>query len=258
MKALVISDVDGNITVTHIAHSINETTEYSAQSFEVDMKSTDITHDTGTQYKLGAYITTTTKVLMYSFYLNNKITDGSSVGYMVYPTKFLGKKYIIPSFLTTWYNSQHYTDMRSVLTIAAIEPNTMVTITSKAGNKTIRLLQYQNVEISSGIDMSCSHVDSSKPIVVISGNFYRNLPTSWQAENRSPLLQMVLPTSQWDTIYVIPEIQTRTNNTVRIYSLNDGRKTNFALQLHNEHDFKAKTEATTTWYDFTHKNLIYI
>ena len=99
--------------------------------------------------------------------------------------------------------------MRSILTTSALESNTMVTITSVAGNNTFRLEKYQTFEMSSGADMSGSLVEASKPVVVLSDNYFRNLPMSATTGNSSPLLQMVLPPTQRDNMYIIPELQTR-------------------------------------------------
>lgn len=97
VKTLLVPEDKGALSQFYFSSHFSVTTLYSRHANEIYISNSVVLTNDGT-LSAGVEIITTSKVLMYSFILNNKAADDSSVGYMAYPTKFMGKKYIIPFF----------------------------------------------------------------------------------------------------------------------------------------------------------------
>jgi hypothetical protein len=76
----------------------------------------------------------------------------------------------------------------------------------------LKMSQYETVQLSHVSDLSGSIVTSSYPVGVVSGNKCNSVTKA----TCNHFIEMILPFDQLDNTYIVPIIQHRTNNTVRI------------------------------------------
>lgn len=82
--------------------------------------------------------------------------------------------------------------------------------------------KYTAFQIWHSSDKSRTRVTASKPVTVVSGNKCVNEDSSHVYHNRNRLfVEMVLPTNQLDNVYIIPHLNDRLENDVRVIAVHD-------------------------------------
>ncbi|XP_076111579.1 IgGFc-binding protein-like isoform X2 [Mytilus galloprovincialis] len=174
-------------------------------------------------HQAGAEIYSNVPITLYGFLFKRTVSEG----FYVLPTRYASTYYVVPSF--TVYNSNSL----SLFSLSSLYSNTAIKINFKmkdglisyeniqySDNQTLTLLlnQYTTFQISHTSDLTGTKIIASKPVVVVSGNKcnYVNGKASCQ-----PFIEMVLPTNQLDNLYVIPHLNYRLENTVRVIAVND-------------------------------------
>ncbi|XP_071136389.1 uncharacterized protein [Mytilus edulis] len=189
----------------------------------------------------GVELSFSSKVSLYAMTYCSKSREKYSEGFLVIPTNFLSTKYIVPVYTPEY-------GLHSLFAIAAFKPNTIVNINLKVNGATssyinVVLRAYETYQYSHPDDLSGTLITSTEPIAVVSGNIGHTIA----AGGHNPFTEMVLPSDQWDTFYVIPEIAKRPSNIVRIYS---NKPTN--VTIHYQDKIESKSIPERKFIDFDH------
>ncbi|CAG2237381.1 unnamed protein product [Mytilus edulis] len=145
---------------------------------------------------------------------------------------YLGDKcqyaeYIVPSFSVFCSSCQSLFALTSVYSNTKIEINFKMQHGSAAfgnkqysNNETLVLVLNMNTafQIWHSSDLIGTRITASKPLLVVSGHKYNKINGKGGGQ---PFLEMVLPTNQLDNVYVIPYLNYRLDNTVRVLAVND-------------------------------------
>ena len=158
-------------------------------------------------------------VIVYGFIRHRDSCDG----YLAIPVNIMSRKYVVASF-KVWIGR---TLSKSLIGITSLGQATTVSIKirTKKGELTynrekykngdtieLKMSQYETLQLSHVSDLSGSIVMSSYPVGVVSGNKCNSVTKS----TCNHFIEMILPSDQLDNTYIVPIIQNRTNNTVRI------------------------------------------
>ncbi|CAC5393912.1 unnamed protein product [Mytilus coruscus] len=176
--------------------------------------------------------------------------DRYSEGYLAIPTDLLSTKYIIPMYTP---RLERYVNYNGLFVIAAFKPDTIVNIYMK-GNKAalpytnVVLHQYETYQVSKAQDLSGTLIISTEPIAVVTGHVANQVT----AGGLNPFIEMVLPSDQWDRVYVIPHIASRPSKIVRIYS---NKPTN--VTIHYLDKIKSSSIPERDYLDFDHGTISY-
>ncbi|CAC5417029.1 unnamed protein product [Mytilus coruscus] len=194
----------------------------------------------------GVELSFSSKVSLYAMTHCSKPSEKYSEGYMAIPTNFLSTKYIVPMYTQGYY-------LHCLFAIAAFKPNTIVNIHLKVNGApssyiNVVLRAYETYQYSNPNDLSGTLITSTEPIAVVSGHIGNRIAAS----GYSPFIEMVLPSDQWDTFYVIPDIAKRSSNIVRIYS---NKPTN--VTIHYQDKIESKSIPERKFIDFDHGTISY-
>ncbi|CAG2191112.1 unnamed protein product [Mytilus edulis] len=208
-------------------------------------------------HQAGAEIYSNIPINLYGFLFIRHFSEG----FLVLPARYASTCYIIPSFTVSTSN----TICQSLFALSSVFSNTVIEINLKmkegsisydniqyANNQTLSLVlnKYTTFQIWHSSDLTGTKIIASKPIVVVSGNRcnYINNKASCQ-----PFIEMVLPTNQLDNVYVIPYLNYRYENTIRLLAVND---THIALKNGNNrtrHVLKSRD-----FMDYFHTTISYV
>ncbi|XP_071135906.1 IgGFc-binding protein-like isoform X1 [Mytilus edulis] len=185
-----------------------------------------------------------------------------SGGYSSMPTRFASTKYIIPTLPAFFI-------YKNMIALTPGYQNTVVSINLKlksgsvtydnkqySNNDTIRIMvnKYNTFQLSTSSDLSGTLVTSSKPVIVVSGNKCNYaVPYNTRAGSCNPFIESVLPTNQFDSVFITPYISTRLNNTVRIQVINS---TNLTIKTGNK--TISKTINARDFFDFYYNTISFI
>ena len=165
------------------------------------------------------HVQSTVPVSVYGFVRHRDTCEG----YMAIPLKRMSRKYIVPSF-KVWSGRSL---SKSLIGITSLGQTTIVSIKIKTkkgtlvynkmkytngGTIELKMSPYETVQLSHVSDLSGSIVTSSYPVGVVSGNKCNSVTRS----TCNHFIEMILPSDQLDNSYIVPIIQTRIRNTVRI------------------------------------------
>ncbi|CAG2235303.1 unnamed protein product [Mytilus edulis] len=207
-------------------------------------------------HKAGAEIYSNVPITLYGFLFKREVSGG----FFVLPTRFVSVDYVIPSF--TVYPSGI---SQSVFALSSVHSNTVIEINFKikegsvlydnipySNNQTLTLVlnKYTTFQILHTSDFTGTRISASQPVVIVSGNRcnYINYKASCQ-----PFIEMVLPTNQLDNFYVIPHLNYRLENTVRVITVND---TNIVVK--NGNDRTTKELQSRDFIDYFHTTISYV
>ncbi|CAC5426632.1 unnamed protein product [Mytilus coruscus] len=208
-------------------------------------------------HQAGAELQSNVKITLYGFVFVRHFSEG----FLVLPTCFASANYIIPSFTVSSRNSI----CQSLFSLSPVYLNTVVKINFKmkhgsisyanmqyANNQTLTLVlnKYSTFQIWHSSDLTGTSIIASKPIVVVSGNRCNYITSKGSCQ---PFIEMVLPTNQLDNVYVIPYLNYRLRNTVRVLAVND---TNFALK--NGNNLSRNVLKSRDFRDYFHTTISYI
>ncbi|CAG2235305.1 unnamed protein product [Mytilus edulis] len=98
--------------------------------------------------------------------------------------------------------------------------------------------------------MTGTGIVASKPIVVVSGNLRNKI--NGLASNQ-PFIEMIVPLNQLDNVYVIPYLNYRPENTVRVLAVND---TNITLK--NGNSRTTDVLQSRDFMDYSHTTISYV
>lgn len=169
--------------------------------------------------KKAVHVESMVPVIVYGFLRHGDTCDG----YLAIPVDKMSRKYVVPSF-TVWKGRLL---SKSLIGITALgQPTTVsIKIHTKKGELTyngkkygngdtieLKMSQYQTLQLSHVSDLSGSIVTSSYPVGVVSGNKCNSVIKA----TCNHFIEMILPSDQLDNAYIVPIIQHRTNNTIRI------------------------------------------
>ncbi|OPL32885.1 hypothetical protein AM593_10003, partial [Mytilus galloprovincialis] len=156
-----------------------------------------------------------------------------SEGFLVFPSRYVSTEYIVPSFSVFCSSCQSLFALTSVYSNTKIEINFRIQDGSAvfgnkqySNNETLVLVLNMNTafQIWHTSDLIGTRITASKPLLVVSGHKYNRINGKGAGQT---FLEMVLPTNQLDNVYVIPYLNYRLENTVRVLAVND---TNVALK----------------------------
>ncbi|XP_076113954.1 uncharacterized protein LOC143082246 [Mytilus galloprovincialis] len=201
----------------------------------------------------GAEIYSRIPQVMYGIQMSNGA--GFTEGYMAIPLQYLSTRYIFPSFKAS----------ESSITISSIYDNNKIQINLKMekepltymgvsysnnDNITVLINKHYSLKLSHTSDLSGTMVSTSKPVSVLSSSACTSIVGG---SGCNELLETVLPINQLDHTYIIPEIETRPNSSVRIFCtetttlrvINDKQVTD--ILIHGQEHF-----------EFVHKKVSYV
>ncbi|CAG2185910.1 unnamed protein product [Mytilus edulis] len=177
-------------------------------------------------HQAGVEIHSNVPITLYGFLFVRSYSEG----FFVLPTRYLSTDYIIPSF-TVYSTSKSF--CQSVFALSSVYSNTVIEINFKmkdgtisynniqySNNQSLTLLlnKYTTFQIWHSSDLTGTRIIASKPIVVVSGNRCNYINSKGSCQ---PFTEMVFPTNQLDNVYVIPYLNYRLDNTVRVLAVND-------------------------------------
>ncbi|CAC5417030.1 unnamed protein product [Mytilus coruscus] len=248
-QALIGTSQNGVFHKFSFYSHFNTSTQFSPNLFTTDFNKSATMASDG-KFLRGVELTFSSKVSLYAMTSCSKSGDRFSEGYMAIPTNFLSTKYIIPLYKLYSATAAY----GSLIVIAAIKPNTMINIYKKQNGVTstymnIILRPYETYQMSSVNDLSGTLITSTDPIAVVSGHVASYIT----AGGVNPLMEMVLPTDQWDRVYVIPHIAQRPSKFVRIYS---NQSTN--VTIHYQDKIESKSILERNFIDFDHSMVSYL
>ncbi|CAC5370524.1 unnamed protein product [Mytilus coruscus] len=215
----------------------------------------------------GALICPNDTASMYGFY----DAQYGGEGYLSIPAQYQSTKYVIPSYnLDQIY--QNYAS-RSIVAISPQKANTIVNILLKSDkgpitvnnaryspNSSINLVlnPYDTFQFSHTHDLTGTMVTSSAPISVISGSncintFLNQCCRTGGHHDCNPYMEMILPTDQLDSFYVVPDIANYQWSTVRVLSINAT-----TITFRNQTHAITKSLIAREHIDFQHKQISYI
>ncbi|XP_071133963.1 uncharacterized protein [Mytilus edulis] len=192
-------------------------------------------------------------------------------GYLSIPDQYQSTKYVIPSY-NLHKSSPDYAS-RSIVAISPLKANTIVNILLKSDkgpitvnnakyspNSSINLVlnPYDTFQFSHTYDLTGTMVTSSAPISVISGsNCINTYPYHCCHTNDhtdcNPYMEMILPTDQLDSFYVVPDIANYQWSTVRVLCINAT-----TINFRNETHAITKSLIPREHIDFQHTQIAYI
>ncbi|VDI45443.1 Hypothetical predicted protein [Mytilus galloprovincialis] len=219
-RLYMYSTQNGTATIFSLHTNSNESIQLSKGENRFDLPSSILTKD-GKERK-GVYVQTSIPVVLYPF----ELYIDSSDGFLALPKQVLSKYYIVPSFKVY----KHRSISKSLIGIVATTDeitnvqiklrllhNTKIRINSKEFNNgetlSVVLSKLQTFQISHDYDLSGSVITSTQPVGVVSGNICNsvNHPIC------NHFTEMILPTNQLDSDFIIPKIQNRPSSIVRVY-----------------------------------------
>ncbi|CAG2200377.1 unnamed protein product [Mytilus edulis] len=243
-QALIGTRQNGIVNTFSFSSHYNNSIQFSPKQYNIHFnKSVAMTSD-GT-FLHGVELSFSSKVSLYALTYCNKSTEKYSEGYMAIPTNFLSTKYIVPMYTSYSYNA--------LIVVAAYKPNTIVNIHQKRNKakytfKNIVLSAYETYQISNSYDLSGTLITSTEPIAVVSGHESNYIAGG----GYNPFMEMILPSDQWDRVYVIPHIARRPSKIVRIYS---NQPTN--VTVHYQFKIESKSIPERSFVDFDHGMISY-
>ncbi|XP_052063182.1 uncharacterized protein LOC127702913 [Mytilus californianus] len=206
-------------------------------------------------HQAGVEIHSNVPITLYGFLFVRQYSEG----FFVLPARFASTEYLIPSF--TPCSSSH----RSVFSLSSLYSNTVIRIHFKIKDGTIEYanIQYSNnqtltlvlnkytaFQISHITDLTGTRIIASQPIVVVSGNKYNRIN---ELGSHQPFIEMVLPSNQLDNVYVIPYLNYRPENTVRVLAVND---TSVVVKTGNTRS--RKVLKSRDFMDYSHTTISYV
>ncbi|XP_052063169.1 IgGFc-binding protein-like isoform X3 [Mytilus californianus] len=207
-------------------------------------------------HQAGVEIHSNVPILLYGFIFLPEFSEG----FFVLPTRFVSVDYVIPSF--TVYNSI----CQSVFALSSVYSNTVIEINFKmkdgtisydniqySNNQTLTLVlnKYTSFQMFHSSDLTGTRIISSKPVVVVSGNRCNYIDK--KISSCQPFIEMVLPTNQLDNLYVIPYLNYRPENTVRVLAVNN---TNVVLKNGNHRT--TNVLKSRDFLDYFHTHISYV
>ncbi|XP_076078666.1 uncharacterized protein LOC143048713 [Mytilus galloprovincialis] len=243
-QALIGTKQNGVFHKFSFSSHYNTSIQFSPKLYNIHFnRSVAMTSD-GT-FLHGVALSFSSKVSVYALTYCNKSTEKYSEGYMAIPTNFLSTKYIVPMYTSYSYNA--------LIVVAAYKPNTIVNIHQKRNKakytfKNIVLSAYETYQISNSYDLSGTLITSTEPIAVVSGHEGNYIAGG----GYNPFMEMILPSDQWDRVYVIPHIARRPSKIVRIYS---NQPTN--VTVHYQFKIESKSIPERSFVDFDHGMISY-
>ena len=162
------------------------------------------------------HITTSDSISLYASNFEAFTFDVTNV----LPTQSLGSDYIIQT-----YKSQ------SEFSIIATENNTTINIQLTANSLghnanspfsvTLNAGQCYQIQSEIGIDLSGSTVSTNdnQKIAIFAGNFCSRVP--YEHEGRDHMVEQMIPTNSWGNNFIITSSMLRTNDRIRVTTLND-------------------------------------
>ncbi|XP_076077597.1 uncharacterized protein LOC143048046 [Mytilus galloprovincialis] len=214
----------------------------------------------------GALICANDTASMYGFY--DTVYGGE--GYLSLPAKYQSTQYVIPSYNIDNTHSRYYSS-RSIVAISPLNTNTVVHILLKSDNGPITV-NNANYTLDSSINMVLNPTDtfqfshthdltgtlvtSSAPVFVISGSNCINTFTSkfpGRLSDCNPLMEMILPTNQLDSLFIVPDIAYYQWSTVRVLCINAT-----SIIFRNSTNVINITLTPREYTDFQHRHISYI
>ncbi len=153
-------------------------------------------------------VTSNNGIAVYGFMYSGE----SAGGFMVLPTSVLGMDYFVASYDPAF-------DEWSQFAVTALEDDTEVVIEFRAtinykgrqyppGGRIEKVLnRRESFLIKSQEDLTGTHVQSSKPISVVSGVSGAIIPSEWQTKDH--MITHLAPTNTWGKTFTIPPIPGR-------------------------------------------------
>ncbi|XP_063404551.1 uncharacterized protein LOC134688013 [Mytilus trossulus] len=216
------------ITVQEFSQNYYKTVLITPKNFAFPLGDTvRITADGAGQH--GALICTNDTASIYGFY----DARYGGEGYLAIPAKYQSTIYVIPSF--NIINIGRRFKSRSIMAVSPLNTNTTVHILLQSdqgpitvnnvkyslnSSITMVLNPYETFQLSHTHDLTGTLVTSSAPVFVISGSNCINTYNTPSVYDCNPIMEMILPTDQLDSLYVIPEIAKYKWSTVRVLSIN--------------------------------------
>ena len=207
--------------------------------------------------KKAVHVESTIPVIVYGFVRHGDTCDG----YLAIPVNMMSRKYVVPSF-NVWKGRNL---SKSLIGITSLGQTTTVIIKIRMpkGELTynrkkykngdtiqLKMSQYETVQLSHVSDLSGSIVTSSYPVGVVSGNKCNSVTKA----TCNHFIEMILPSDQLDNTYIVPIIQHRTNNTVRILCP-DRASVTVWTDPYTTHEADLKEGY---YFDFHHENISFI
>ncbi|XP_071133964.1 IgGFc-binding protein-like [Mytilus edulis] len=208
----------------------------------------------------GALICTNDTASIYGFY----DAQYGGEGFLAIPAKYQSTKYVIPSFTIV---SGYYTS-KSIVAVSPLNTNTIVHIMLKSdigpitvdnvnysinSSITIVLNPTDTFQLSHTHDLTGTMITSSAPLFVISGSSCINTYMSEGSGDGNPLMEMVLPTVQLDSLYVVPKLAKYQWSTVRVLSVNAT-----SITFRNKTSVISKSLGPREYIDLRHETISYI
>ncbi|XP_060583263.1 uncharacterized protein LOC132739566 isoform X1 [Ruditapes philippinarum] len=146
-------------------------------------------------------------------------------GFLALPLTALGTHYVALSY-------KPYSSDNSEILVVGIESETSVSISTmlngyQGSNVTFQLQKFESYQFKANRDISGSVVVSSKPVAVISGSAYAEVPVG--IGSIQYLTEQMVPTKYWTTKFIVPPIYPRLYFILRFFAIHD----NTEIQYHN-------------------------
>ena len=250
-KVLPAINKRSNIFIFNFFNSKNTSTALTSGDKEFFLDSNVQMYD-GVHHA-GVEIHSYTPVTLYGF----RFRRGYSEGFFAIPVIFLSTHYLIPSFT---FSSGH----PDRFAITATHDNTVVHVSLKmmsgsitfngenySNNDTITMLlnKYNTFQLSHFPDLSGTLITASDKVAIVSGNSFSRISHG----GYQTFMEMILPINQLDNVYIIPVLANRSNNSVRILTVNDT-----SLTLSTGTHTSSHSLLSRNYMDFFHTTISYI
>ncbi|XP_071174175.1 IgGFc-binding protein-like isoform X2 [Mytilus edulis] len=255
-RILTTTNRRGTLSIFYFANNQNITLKLNLSDGNYILDSNVLM--TNGLHHAGAEIHCDVPIILYGFLFVRSYSEG----FFVLPTRFLSSDYVIPSFTVSSYNSGV---CQSVFALSSVYSNTVIEINFKmkdgsvsynnmqyTNNQTLTLVlnKYTTFQVWHSSDLTGTRVIASKPVLVVSGNrcnYVTRLPDC------QPFIEMVLPTNQLDNMFVIPYLNYRLENTVRVIVVN-----NTSVDVKSGHTRSRKDLKPREFLDYFHTTISYV
>lgn len=222
-EVYILATHPGIAFIFSMHENVNQSILLSEGENKFNYPSSVITND-GIESK-GFYIHASVPIIVSAFSVYNDKSDG----YLAIPSLFLSNNYIVPTFKE--YKDQWHSESKLGI-VATTNTTTLVEIKLKLRNNStlsfnstdyrngdiisVFLSELETIQISHHSDLSGSIISSSEPVGVVSGNQCSSIAQRTRYDC-SRLIEMILPTTQLDNIFIVPNIKGRNRRIVRIF-----------------------------------------